>query len=195
MTVLPLIGTSVELSTSFAIYATIMTILTFILLLIIFTMRKQIGLVIKLISEAQKTLADMPMLFVLPFVCFLVLIMFLIYWCTTAMMIYSFGEYNHDTLEIQSFSIKKSQLVVVMWVYHIVALIWVCEFIFACQAMIISGSVARWYFTRNKKELGTPICVSLRNTFVFHMGSVAFGSFIITLIRFPRYCLIALQNK
>ena len=98
-----------------------MTILTFILLLVIFTMRKQIGLVIKLISEAQKTLADMPMLFVLPFVCFLVLTMFLIYWCITAVMIYSFGEYNHDTLEIQSFSIKKSQLVVVMWVYLVCA--------------------------------------------------------------------------
>ena len=196
MTSLPIIGTVVELSTSYAIYATITTVLTCILLLLIFTMRKQVGLVIRLIVEAQKTLADMPMLFALPFVAFFWLILFLVYWSITAMMIYSFGEYNHEILSARNMPMEKSQLLVVMWVYHGVALIWVSEFIFACQAMTVSGAVARWYFTRNKKaDLGTPICASLKRTFVFHMGSVAYGSFIITLIRFPRYCLIALQNK
>ena len=111
-------------------------------------MRKRIGLVIKLIAEAQKTLADMPMLFILPLFAFAILIMFLVYWCVTAMMIYSFGEFDTSDVEFWGVALKKVTLVKIMWTYHFIALIWVIEFIFAAQAMIISGAVAKWYFTR-----------------------------------------------
>lgn len=33
-----------------------------------------------------------------------------------------------------------------MWWVYIIGLFWVSEFISACQAMIISGAVAHWYF-------------------------------------------------
>lgn len=34
------------------------------------------------------------------------------------------------------------------WWYHIVALIWISEFIVACQQFVIGGVVAEWYFNR-----------------------------------------------
>ena len=119
-----------------------------VLILTILSMRSRIGLVIKLIAEAQKTLADMPMIFLLPLFAFAIQIMFLIYWCLTAMMIYSFGKYTDDNLNILNVVIRKDLLAKIMWVYHFVALIWVSEFIFAFQSMVISGAVAKWYFTR-----------------------------------------------
>lgn len=194
-TTIPIIGIELQVATSFLIYAIITSLATMLLLLIIFIMRKRIGLVIKLVAEAQKTLADMPMLFLLPVLTILLLIMFLIYWIITALMIYSFGEYHFQTLIFMNINLNKSNLAKIMWVYHFIALIWISEFIFACQAMVISGSVARWYFTRNKASLKTPICGSLSHLLVYHMGSVAFGAFIITLIRFPRYVLSAIQRK
>ena len=35
-----------------------------------------------------------------------------------------------------------------MWFYHIFGLIWVSEFIFACEGMVVSGAVSKWYFNR-----------------------------------------------
>ncbi len=35
-----------------------------------------------------------------------------------------------------------------MYVYMIVAVVWICEFIFACQSFVICGAVSTWYFTR-----------------------------------------------
>lgn len=35
-----------------------------------------------------------------------------------------------------------------MWWMYIIGLIWSSEFILACQHMIISGAVAKWYFTK-----------------------------------------------
>ena len=42
----------------------------------------------------------------------------------------------------------KSDLVRYMWWYHLIGLIWISEFILACQQFIIASTVASWYFTR-----------------------------------------------
>jgi hypothetical protein len=47
-------------------------------------------------------------------------------------------------------SVSKKNIQTVMWIYHFVALIWITEFIFGCQALIIASSVSKWYFTRFK---------------------------------------------
>jgi solute carrier family 44 (choline transporter-like protein), member 1 len=60
---------------------------------IILILRKRIGLVVRLIAEAQKALTDMPLLFVLPLVTFILLGSFLSYWISTSFMIYSYGNF------------------------------------------------------------------------------------------------------
>ena len=35
-----------------------------------------------------------------------------------------------------------------LWWYHLIGLIWISEFIIACQQLVVSGAVATWYFTR-----------------------------------------------
>lgn len=35
-----------------------------------------------------------------------------------------------------------------MWWYHIVGLVWISEFILACQQMTVAGAVVTYYFTR-----------------------------------------------
>ena len=51
-------------------------------------MRKRIALVIRLFAEAQKALISMPMLFVLPFITYVIVMLFLSYWTFTSLMIY-----------------------------------------------------------------------------------------------------------
>lgn len=118
------------------------------MILIIIALRKRIGLVIRLFAEAQKALADMPLLLGMPLITFVFLLMFLFYWLVTAVMIYSFGEYESPDLQLLNYTITKRSISKAIWIYHFVGLIWVSEFIFACQSMIIASSVAKWYFTR-----------------------------------------------
>lgn len=84
---------------------------------------------------------------------------------------------------------KKDQLMKFARVYNILVLLWVIEFIIACQHMIIAGSVSTWFFTRNKDNVSSPISTSIGYLFNYHLGSVALGSFIITVIQIIRAIL------
>ncbi|GFU26037.1 CTL-like protein 1 [Nephila pilipes] len=86
-------------------------------------------------------------------------------------------------------SFNQSSWVQYMWWYHLIALIWTSEFILGCQQMVIAGSVATWYFTRDRNNLSKPILKSITNLTIYHLGSVALGSFLITLFKIPRIIL------
>lgn len=78
-------------------------------------------------------------------------------------------------------------------------MLWVMQFILACQQMVIAGAVAGWYFTRDKASLGycnmQLIGQAVKNVVVYHLGTVAVGSFIIALIQLIRIILLYLQRK
>ncbi|CAE7619387.1 slc44a2 [Symbiodinium sp. KB8] len=64
--------------------------------------------------------------------------------------------------------------------------------------MVIAGAVAKWYFTRaknDKKELGHPLRNALRTTLRFHLGTAAFGGFVIALIQLIRAILEYIDRK
>ncbi|XP_048207961.1 choline transporter-like protein 3 isoform X2 [Perognathus longimembris pacificus] len=82
-----------------------------------------------------------------------------------------------------------------MWWYHLIGLFWTSEFILACQQMTIAGTVATCYFNRNKNNPpDRPILSSLSILFCYHQGTVAKGSFLITVTRIPRMVLMYMYN-
>lgn len=86
-------------------------------------------------------------------------------------------------------SFNEGSWVQYMWWYHLIALIWTSEFILGCQQMAIAGAVATWYFSQDRSQVSRPICKSVSNLFMYHMGSVALGAFLITLFKIPRLIL------
>uniref|UniRef100_A0A673AGY7 Choline transporter-like protein n=1 Tax=Sphaeramia orbicularis TaxID=375764 RepID=A0A673AGY7_9TELE len=80
--------------------------------------------------------------------------------------------------------------------YHAVGLVWISEFILACQQMTVAGAVVTYYFTRDKTRLPvTPILSSVLRLVRYHLGTVAKGSFIITLVKIPRLVLMYIHNQ
>lgn len=73
--------------------------------------------------------------------------------------------------------------------FNIIVLLWVFEFIIDCQHMIIAGTVATWFFTRNKNNLSSPISTSTGYLLNYHLGSVAMGSLIITTVKTIGYSI------
>ncbi|RZC36196.1 Choline transpo domain containing protein [Asbolus verrucosus] len=64
---------------------------------------------------------------------------------------------------------------------------WALRFVLGIQYLVISGGVAAWYFSkydcdRNKQELDSPISTSFFNAVKFHMGTAAFGAFVLTVM-------------
>ncbi|XP_053497063.1 choline transporter-like protein 1 isoform X1 [Ictalurus furcatus] len=177
------------------VYATSATVFTVILLLLMLFMRKRVALTIALFHVAGKVFIHLPLLVLQPFCTFLALFLFWVYWILVLLFLGTTGnpEKNEQT-GLTEFRLS-GPLQYLIW-YHAVGLIWISEFILACQQMTVAGAVVTYYFTRDKNKLPmTPILSSVFRLIRYHLGTVAKGSFIITLVKIPRLILIYIRNQ
>ncbi|CAJ1059306.1 choline transporter-like protein 1 isoform X2 [Xyrichtys novacula] len=177
------------------VYAAAATVFTIILLLLMLFMRKRVALTIALFHVAGKVFIHLPLLTLQPFVTFLALLLFWIYWVLVLLFLGTTGNpvQNEETGLIE-FRLT-GPLQYLTW-YHAVGLIWISEFILACQQMTVAGAVVTYYFTRDKNRLPvTPILSSVLRLVRYHLGTVAKGSFIITLVKIPRLILMYIHNQ
>ncbi|XP_066523962.1 choline transporter-like protein 1 isoform X2 [Hoplias malabaricus] len=177
------------------VYATSATVFTVILLLLMLFMRKRVALTIALFHVAGKVFIHLPLLVLQPFCTFLALSLFWVYWILVLLFLGTTGipEKNEET-GLTEFRLS-GPLQYLTW-YHAVGLIWISEFILACQQMTVAGAVVTYYFTRDKNRLPvTPILSSVLRLIRYHLGTVAKGSFIITLVKIPRLILMYIYNQ
>ncbi|KAK3507677.1 hypothetical protein QTP70_032791 [Hemibagrus guttatus] len=177
------------------IYAISATVFTVILLLLLFFMRKRVALTIALFRVASKVFGSLPLLVLQPFWTFLTLMLFWVYWITVLLLLGTAGSpvKNNQTglVEFQ----MHGPLQYMVW-YHAVGLIWISEFVLACQQMTIAGAVVTYYFTRDKSQLPlTPVLSSVMCLMRYHLGTVAKGAFIITLVEIPRLILTYIHSQ
>ena len=92
-------------------------------------------------------------------------------------------------------SYAKNEFWIWIRLYHLFGFLWLANFIIACQHMVIAGAVAGWYFTRDKSQLSLPIASSFWRLCRYHLGSVAFGSFIIALVQLIRFIMKYVEKK
>ncbi|XP_054649061.1 choline transporter-like protein 1 isoform X2 [Dunckerocampus dactyliophorus] len=177
------------------VYAIAATVFTVILLLLMLFMRKRVALAIALFHVAGKVFIHLPLLTLQPFITFLLLLVFWIYWILVLLFLGTSGDpvHNEETGLIE-FRLT-GPLEYLTW-YHAVGLVWITEFILACQQMTVAGAVVTYYFTRDKKRLPAwPIVRAALRLLRYHVGTVAKGSFIITLVKIPRLLLIYVSKQ
>ncbi|CAK0845013.1 unnamed protein product [Prorocentrum cordatum] len=74
--------------------------------------------------------------------------------------------------------------------------LWLNAYIIAAGQTIIAGTVGVWFF--NQQDGGRvrgALRLSMWNVTRYHMGSLAFGSFIIAVVQFIRYCMKFLEKQ
>uniref|UniRef100_A0A673AJF8 Choline transporter-like protein n=1 Tax=Sphaeramia orbicularis TaxID=375764 RepID=A0A673AJF8_9TELE len=177
------------------VYAIAATVFTIILLLLMLFMRKRVALTIALFHVAGKVFLHLPLLTLQPFVTFLALLLFWIYWILVLLFLGTSGNpVQNEETGLTEFRLT-GPLQYLTW-YHAVGLVWISEFILACQQMTVAGAVVTYYFTRDKTRLPvTPILSSVLRLVRYHLGTVAKGSFIITLVKIPRLVLMYIHNQ
>ncbi|KAJ8040264.1 Choline transporter-like protein 1 [Holothuria leucospilota] len=179
---------------TFLIFSICATVFTVILLLVILVMRKRISFAIELFHQAGKAISAMPLLLLQPFWTFIVLFVFFVYVAAVFVAIAATGEAT--LVEETGFvTYDPPKMVRYFWWYHLIGFIWTMEFLLACHQFVIAASVVTWYFTRNKKSFGSPILNSIWVLSRYHLGSMVFGAFIITLVKVPRAILLYIQAK
>ncbi|KAK6642070.1 hypothetical protein RUM44_013793 [Polyplax serrata] len=178
---------------SYLVFAIASTVVCLIVILIIFVMRKRINLLVRLFKEAGKAVRKMPFLLLQPLLSFWVLAVIIGIWVGFTLVIQGSGYVAEKSLG--NLYYKKTFAMKFARFYNLFALFWVVQFVVGCQHMVIAGAVAKWFFTRNKDELNSPIIHSFSNLVRFHLGSVAFGSFFIALIQMIRAVLSFIEER
>ncbi|KAM3623073.1 uncharacterized protein V6R79_006451 [Siganus canaliculatus] len=177
------------------VYSIGATIFTVILLIVMFIMRKRVALTISLFHVAGKVFIHLPLLVLQPLWTFLCLMLFWVYWITVLLFLGTSGTpIKNNSTGVVEYEMQ-GPLQYLVW-YHVVGLIWITEFILAFQQMTIAGAVVTYYFTRNKSQMpDTPIVTSMARTIRYHLGTLAKGSFIITLVKIPRLILTYIHSQ
>ncbi|KAF0288293.1 Choline transporter-like protein 2 [Amphibalanus amphitrite] len=82
-------------------------------------------------------------------------------------------------------------------IYNVFALFWGLFFCSALGELILAGAFAGWYWTFDKKHdlPSLPVLSSAGRAFRYHLGTVAFGSLIIAIIRMARATLEYIQRQ
>ncbi|XP_070844398.1 choline transporter-like protein 1 [Chaetodon trifascialis] len=177
------------------VYAIGATIFTVILLIVMFIMRKRVALTISLFHVAGKVFIHLPLLVLQPLWTFVCLMLFWVYWIAVLLFLGTSGTpIKNNSTGVVEYEMQ-GPLQYLVW-YHVVGLIWISEFILAFQQMTIAGAVVTYYFTRNKSQMpATPILSSMARTIRYHLGTLAKGSFIITLVKIPRLILTYIHSQ
>jgi len=83
-----------------------------------------------------------------------------------------------------------------MQIYNLFGFFWGLFFIEALDQMVLAGAFASWYWVLNKKDVPKmPLMSSFYRTFRYHIGTLAFGSLIIAIIRMIRVLIEYIEEK
>uniref|UniRef100_A0A8C8SKP7 Choline transporter-like protein n=1 Tax=Pelusios castaneus TaxID=367368 RepID=A0A8C8SKP7_9SAUR len=196
-----------------------------ILLLLLIFLRKRILIAIALIKEASRAIAYMMSTLFYPLVTFLLLIICVAYWAMTALyplpvplsipgpdgrkcplegtcpVPHSLPPLGRPVVGCTFYAYNTEGLfqrnLFNLQVYNVVGLLWVANFALALGQCVLAGAFASFYWAREKPR-DIPACAlisSFLRTLRYHVGSLAFGALILTIVQLIRIILEYLDHK
>ncbi|CAD7702902.1 unnamed protein product, partial [Ostreobium quekettii] len=84
-----------------------------------------------------------------------------------------------------------------MFLYHLFGLLWTNQFIVGFGYVSIAGAVANFYWNRGDVSAmpARPVTASVKRTLFYHLGSIAFGAFLVAVIQFIRFIVEVINHK
>ena len=69
--------------------------------------------------------------------------------------------------------------------FNLFGFYWAMNFVTSFGEMVLAGVFAKWYWTKDKSQLACciPLFSSIFNATIYHLGTIAFGSLIIAIIK------------
>jgi solute carrier family 44 protein 1 (choline transporter-like protein) len=162
------------------------TIIIFFICIFICYFYDRYALVIQMFKEATEAIFKMPLLILQPLMAILVLSVMV-----TSMVFLAALLSTHQTLEKvthlnNTYEYVNTTLSEAAITYMVLIAIWIIALANGCQCMVVGGSVAAYYFARDKSTLKYPVLHSIFMLMRYHLGTVAFGSLFITIVTVAR---------
>ena len=186
-----------EQKTPLMVTAILLTIFTVVTLLVLIYFRKRIKLVAQLFKEASKSLSDIPTILFEPILTFITLGLAILAFLYFMIVIETSGDPVAQRNLDSSIQVRfeDNTGIMIARILNFIAFIWFSQFIFGCQHFVIGGTISKWYFTRDKTKLDSPIATTFNHLVRFHLGSVCLGSMVITLVKILNMIANALRNQ
>jgi len=159
-------------------------------------MFQRIRLAIAVIKTAAEFVGDCMGIVFVPTVYFFVLACFFVLWLSAQIFIFSCGNFSYNGSPFASVQITQS--IQYSSIYHFFGLLWTCAFFGACCQFIVASTACVWYFSpveNGNKVMSSPISTSIFRLFRYHVGSMAFGALVLSIVQFIRWVVAYLQRK
>lgn len=153
-------------------------------LIMILFMCNRIRLSIALVEVTAKYLSNVWSVFAVPFLFFAITACYYAYWVALSIYLYSTGTVSKSSNSFLPEVVWTSTTRYAWW-YHLFALFYVNAFISAYNQFVLASSACIWYFEhRIEGGANRPVSRSFYRAGRYHLGSIAFGSLIVAIIRF-----------
>uniref|UniRef100_A0A9J8AEP2 Choline transporter-like protein n=1 Tax=Cyprinus carpio carpio TaxID=630221 RepID=A0A9J8AEP2_CYPCA len=184
----------------------ILCVVEAILLLALIFLRTRILIAIALIQETSKALGHMMSTLFYPIVTFVLLLVCVSYWGITALYpshtMFNSTQYptcpsarcvfiNYNTEGLFQRNLFNLQI------YNVFAFLWCVNFVIALGHCTLAGAFGSYYWAFSKPaDIPTfPLIQSFMRALRYHVGSLAFGALILTLVQMVRIILEYLDHK
>jgi solute carrier family 44 protein 1 (choline transporter-like protein) len=171
----------------------VFTIASIFVIIMLICMFKRIKLVIRLFKESIKIIFGIPLILFEPLLTFLATLILLLIFGFFFITLSTSGVLQQVTGDLYDYFPNHAMLFTIF--FHCVICIWVFQLIIGCQQMVIAGAVSAYYFARDKSAVAAPIYNSFYNLIRYHLGTVVFGSLIITIICLIKALIRGLVNN
>mmetsp|Transcript_33694 Transcript_33694/g.42428 ORF Transcript_33694/g.42428 Transcript_33694/m.42428 type:complete len:669 (+) Transcript_33694:184-2190(+) len=165
---------------------------------LILFLRKRIQLALGVTKEAARAVASMKLLMVWPVIQTLGVLCFLIPWTIYALYLASSGAVTVNTDSIVATkTFTYSDNIRYAGLYMLFSWFWTSQFVIAMGQIVVAMAVSTWYFcTEKKKQIGNlTVITSIKKSLFYHIGTGAFGSLIIAIIKTIRAIIAYFQRK
>ena len=168
--------------TLFCVLFWVCVVVAFLWLVFVLVMCNRIRLSIALIQVAAKYINSNCSILWIPFLFFIITIIYVAYWVVLSVYLYSTGDFDPHSKIFASFKWKYE--IRYFWWFHLFSLFYIYALISSFSQFIYASSASIWYFNNDKGTEGHLILKSFKRAFRYHFGSIAFGSLIIAIVRF-----------
>ncbi|XP_057683877.1 choline transporter-like protein 4 [Corythoichthys intestinalis] len=224
-----------EVQETWLAFLIIISVVEAILILVLIFLRSRILIAIALIQESSKAIGVMMSTLFYPLITFLLLLVCVLYWGTTALYLATSGGAVYKVVALdattdeclringtldcdpQTFNTSDyptcpsatciflkynaeglfQENIFNLQIYNALAFLWIVNFVIALGQCTLAGAFASYYWAFNKPDdIPTlPLLDSLVRTVRYHVGSLAFGALILTLVQVVRAVLEYIDHK
>jgi hypothetical protein len=157
---------------------------------------------VRCVREAGRAINRMTLLFLIPFLQAVAMLGFWTVWGYFSVSLASMGDLSTRTFrvdlqgtQVTVRSFEFNDFVTYCGWFMIFIFFWMASFFLAIAEMSVAVAVSRWYFTVQKRSVNNYwVMGALGTTLRYHLGTVAFGSLLIAIVRFLRAILIRLKK-